>query len=241
MGYHSSPLLTLVMMFFNVRLGWWLGNPGVHGQRTYEQAFPKPSIKPMLAEAFGLTDDTSRHVYLSDGGHFENLGLLEMIVRRCHVIVLSDASADPDCDFTDLANALRKIRIDLGVPITVRGDMRIVSRTKDRHKLVAPYCALADIDYREVDGPEAVNGVLLYIKPCFYGGEPTDVFNYASAHETFPHESTADQFFSESQFESYRMLGFHTMQTINGGPAAPAAHLLAELQRRAETYLRPGV
>ena len=64
MGYHSSPLLGLVMMFFNARLGWWLGNPGVHGQRTYEQAFPQPSIKPMLAEAFGLTDDTSQHVYL---------------------------------------------------------------------------------------------------------------------------------------------------------------------------------
>jgi patatin-like phospholipase len=239
MGYHSSPLLALVMMFFNVRLGWWLGNPGVHGQRTYEQAFPKPSIKPMLAEAFGLTDDTSRHVYLSDGGHFENLGLLEMIVRRCHFIVLSDAGADPDCDFTDLANAMRKVRIDLGVPITVRGEMRIVSRTRARGEPPSRYCAIADIDYAAVDGPDAAKGILLYVKPCFYGGEPTDIFNYASAHATFPHESTADQFFSESQFESYRMLGFHTMQSIwqaDWGPIAP--YLLAELQTRAETYLK---
>ena len=240
MGYHSSPLLAVVMMFFNVRLGWWLGNPGAHGQRTYEQAFPKPSIKPMLAEALGLTDDTSRHVYLSDGGHFENLGLLEMIVRRCHFIVLSDAGADPDCDFTDLANAMRKVRIDLGVPITVRGEMRIVSRTKTRREPPSRYCAIADIDYAAVDGPDAAKGILLYVKPCFYGGEPTDIFNYASAHATFPHESTADQFFSESQFESYRMLGFYTMQSIwqaDWGPIAP--YLLAELQKRAETYLKP--
>jgi len=240
MGYHSSPLLALVMMFFNVRLGWWLGNPGVHGQRTYDQAFPKPSIKPMLAEALGLTDDTSQHVYLSDGGHFENLGLLEMIVRRCHFIVLSDAGADPDCDFTDLANAIRKVRIDLGVPITVRGEMRVMSRTKTRGEPPARYCALADIDYAAVDGSEAVKGILLYVKPCFYGGEPTDIFNYASAHGAFPHESTADQFFSESQFESYRMLGFYTMQSIwqaDWGAVAP--YVLTELQKRAEVYLKP--
>jgi hypothetical protein len=163
-----------------------------------------------------------------------------MIVRRCHFIVLSDAGADPDCDFTDLANAMRKVRIDLGVPITVRGEMRIVSRAKTRGGPPARYCAIVDIDYAEVDGPEAVNGILLYVKPCFYGGEPTDIFNYASAHATFPHESTADQFFSESQFESYRMLGFYTMQSIwqaDWGPVAP--YLLTELQKRAETYLKP--
>jgi hypothetical protein len=221
-----------------VRLGWWLGNPGVHGQGTYTQAFPKPSITPMLAEAFGLTDDTSRHVYLSDGGHFENLGLLEMIVRRCHFIVLSDAASDPDCAFTDLANAIRKIRIDLGVPIEIRRTMRIVSRTAAGDKLAARYCALADVKYQAMDGAEAVNGTLLYVKPCFYGGEPTDVFNYATAHPTFPHESTADQFFSESQFESYRMLGFYTMQRIWRGewePVDPCA--LGELRTRAEAYL----
>jgi hypothetical protein len=240
MGYHSSPLLAFVMMFFNVRLGWWLGNPGVYGQRTYEQAFPQPSIKPMLAEAFGLTDDTSQYVYLSDGGHFDNLGLLEMIVRRCHFIVLSDAGADPECSFEDLANAMRKVRIDLGVPIAVRGQMRIVSRTKDRGGLVARYCALADVDYKAVDGPDAMNGTLLYIKPCFYGDEPTDVFNYATAHPEFPHESTADQFFSESQFESYRMLGFHSVQSIWQAPWGPVApFLLTELKTRAEAYLKP--
>lgn len=240
MGYHSSPLLGFVMMFFNVRLGWWLGNPGVYGQRTYEHAFPRPSIKPMLAETFGLTDDTSQYVYLSDGGHFDNLGLLEMIVRRCHFIVVSDAGADSACSFEDFANAMRKVRIDLGVPITIRDRMRIVSRTRNRAGLVARYCALADVDYRAVDGPEAVNGTILYIKPCFYGDEPTDIFNYATAHPEFPHESTADQFFTESQFESYRMLGFHSMQSIwqaGWGPVPPCR--LAELQTRAEAYLNP--
>ena len=41
------------------------------------------------------------------------------------------------------------------------------------------------------------------------GDEPADVKNYARKHSTFPHESTVDQWFSESQFESYRVLGYH--------------------------------
>ena len=99
--------------------------------------------------------------------------------------------------------------LGLGVPITVRGEMRIVSRTRTRGEPPARYCAIADIDYAAVDGPEAAKGILVYVKPCFYGGEPTDIFNYASAHATFPHESTADQFFTEAQFEAYRSLGEH--------------------------------
>jgi hypothetical protein len=242
-GYLSSPLLAFVTMLFNVhllhyRLGWWLGNPGVHGQRTYEQAFPQPSIKPMFSDVFALNDDTFGYVYLSDGGHFDNLGLVEMILRRCHFMVLIDSGADPECSLGDLANAMRKVRIDLGVPIALRGPMRIMSRAQERGQLVARYCALADIDYRAVDGPNAVNGTLLYIKPCFYGDEPTDIFSYATEHPDFPPESTADEFLSESQFESYRMLGFYTMQTIwqaDWGPIAP--YLLRELQTRAEAYL----
>jgi hypothetical protein len=59
-----------------------------------------------------------------------------------------------------------------------------------------------------------VDGHLIYLKPCFYGSEPVDILNYALAHRAFPHEPTADQFFSESQFESYRQLGLHTVTTV---------------------------
>ncbi len=65
-----------------------------------------------------------------------------------------------------------------------------------------------------VDGPAAPDGIIVYIKPACYGNEPRDIYEYFKRNETFPHESTADQFFSESQFESYRMLGAHTMQKL---------------------------
>src|SRR5262249_2170615 len=118
MGYYTtSPVLSLVLTFFNVRLGWWLGNPGAAGNDTFTLRAPKGSVAPVLEEALGMTDDTNAYVYLTDGGHFENLGIFEMVLRRCHIIVVSDAGADPDYRFGDLGNAIRKVRIDLGVPI----------------------------------------------------------------------------------------------------------------------------
>lgn len=113
MGYHSSPALSLLLTFFNVRLGARLGNPSYAGDRTYKLLGPFFAAKPMIQEAFGLTSDRKRYVYLSDGGHFENLGLYEMVRRRCHLIVVSDAGCDPACGLEDLGNALRNLNVDV--------------------------------------------------------------------------------------------------------------------------------
>ncbi|HEX6211013.1 MAG TPA: hypothetical protein VF136_09560, partial [Methylomirabilota bacterium] len=216
MGYHSSPLVAFLMTMFNARLGWWLGNPGPHGHETFRLATPHVSILPILREALGMTDDDDRYVYLSDGGHFENLGLFEMVLRRCHLIVVSDAGCDPACTFADLANAIRKVRVDLGVPIEIDQRLRITPRSADGRGAGAEDStafAVATIRYSAMD-TGGIDGHLIYLKPCFYGREPVDILNYALAHPAFPHESTADQFFSESQFESYRQLGLHTVTTV---------------------------
>jgi Patatin-like phospholipase len=214
MGYHSSTVVGFLMTLFNARLGWWLGNPGKAGEKTYDKDGPFWALKPLIAEALGLTDDQSSYVYLSDGGHFENLGLYEMVQRRCHFIVVSDAGCDEKCSYEDLGNAIRKIRIDMGIPIEFNLPINIFPRSANQAN--GQYCALAGIRYSCVDGAQARDGILVYIKPSFYGNEPRDVYNYAIAHTAFPHESTADQFFTESQFESYRMLGSHIMETICG-------------------------
>ncbi len=234
MGYHSSPAVAFLMTLFNVRLGWWLGNPGLAGNRSYEHPAPRLSVKPVIDEAFGLTDNRHSYVYLSDGGHFENLGLYEMVRRRCHVIVLGDGGCDGEGTFEDLGNAIRKIRIDLGIPINFPGQLAIRSR-KAPDSLSRKRCAVAEIDYRAVDGSLAQNGVLIYLKPTFYGSEPADVFNYAQANPAFPHEPTSDQFFSEAQFESYRALGSHIVEEILAGQA-PAGSL-GEFEERVREYL----
>lgn len=225
-GYNSSPAVTFLMALFNARLGWWLGNPGAPGERTFSWACPPIGVLPLMREMFGLATDTSDFVFLSDGGHFENLGLYEMVLRRCRFILVSDGGCDPTASFEDLGNALRKIRIDLGVPIEFPTRMPIFARDAgaaagaDR---AGTYWAIGQIRYSQIDRPASdpapdadYDGVLLYVKPAIYGHEPADVDNYARMSQAFPHESTANQFFTESQFESYRALGSYVVDQMCG-------------------------
>jgi Patatin-like phospholipase len=216
MGYHSSPMVSLLLALFNVRLGWWLGNPGLPGETSFDTEGPQIAIKPFVFEMFGQTTDTRRYVYLSDGGHFENLGLYEMIRRRCRCIVVSDAGCDPNYGFEDLGNAVRKIAIDLGVYIEFGKLRALKKRSSDNSVIEGAYYALGVIDYKTSpeENPTAEPGYILYIKPGYHGSEGAGIVAYATANAAFPHESTIDQFFSESQFESYRMLGFEIMDSV---------------------------
>jgi hypothetical protein len=209
MGYHSSAVVTFLMTLFNVRLGAWLGNPS--DAWTSGLAGPVVGLRPLLSEALGLTDERSAYVNLSDGGHFDNLGLYEMVRRRCRLIVVSDAGCDPACSLADLGNAVAKIRVDFGVPIEF--DHLDIRPRKARPGKNGKRAAIARIRYSAADAVPAgltrddLDGVLIYLKPVLLGDEPADVEAYAVSHEQFPHESTGDQWFSETQFESYRALG----------------------------------
>lgn len=210
MGYHSSPLVTFLMTLFNARLGWWLANPGYPGEGLWQERGPKSALQSLVWEAFGLTNDENPYVYLSDGGHFENLGLYEMILRRCDVIVVVDAGADPDYQFEDLANALRKCRVDLGV--TIHFDKPL-----DMRKGIAEgnlHCAIGHVGYDCADGGGVKNGTLIYLKPVLEKTLSVDLDQYHSAHPDFPQQPTSDQFFDEAQFESYRRLGLETIDSI---------------------------
>ena len=233
-GYNSSPLVGFLMMMFNVRLGWWLGNPA---RDTYRRDGPYWGLFPALKELLGMTTDDGNWVYLSDGGHFENLGIYEMVRRRCRVIVVSDADCDPDCAFENLGNAVRKIYIDQGVGIDFQA-LKLDKRQTPPKPGV--YCALGTITYPD----SAKTGWILYIKPGYHGTEPADIQSYANAHDAFPHETTADQWFTESQLEAYRGLGAHVAELIcNGGqplcPGTPPPKMcLSALKEQAANYLR---
>jgi hypothetical protein len=239
MGYHSSPLLGIVMTLFNARLGWWLGNPKAPNG-LWKWPGPRFGIKPFLNEALGLTNDQANWLYLSDGGHFENLGLYEMVLRRCRLIVVSDAGADPAYTYEDLANAIRKISIDLGIPIEFNPPSLPMSPTGwATDKFSGQHCAIADILYSAVDG-DVPPGTLIYIKASRNGNEPPDVKQYAAANPSFPHQSTAEQFFNESQFESYRRLGLHIVEEICGVTPDCAPQLTLESFRKlVENYVHP--
>lgn len=265
MGYHSSPSIAFLLTLLNVRLGWWLGNPRHAGARDgrvsavvkrkvrkvsqrgqvnvpYRLDAPRLALRPFLVELFGLTDDNSPYIYLSDGGHFEDLGLYEMVRRRCLWILVSDADADPHRGFEDLGNAVRKIWIDLGVRITFESS-DLLKATEGTSAIDIPYCALGTIEYLN-DGDGRTTGKILYIKPVVRGDEPAaDIIAYVRAHEDFPHQSTAEQWFDEPQLESYRVLGYWmTKRIVNAaksiGPTDTLKSFFKSLEKLDLTTMR---
>ena len=208
MGYHTSAPLSFLMTLFNLRLGRWSPNPML--EKVWREPAPRIGLASILSELLGLTDADANFLYLSDGGHFENLGVYELVRRRCRLIVVVDSSADRPQAFADLGNAVRKCLTDFNIPIelNVRQIRSFGADTPEGVSFV-----IGKVHYSQADGKDARNkpyldGVLLYIKPTIVGHENAGVFNYSRMHPEFPHESTADQWFDESQFESYRILGY---------------------------------
>jgi len=245
MGYHTFPPLAFLMTVFNVRLGEWLANPRFTNDKFLEpvskalqrlekrksgtaqqrlererkvvaspEGGPRSSLLYLLFELFGTTTDVSKYVYLSDGAHFENLALYELVRRECDFIIASDAGEDSGYVFEDLANAIRKCRTDLGAEIV----LNLAPITANPETRQAKYHAVrGDIFYRS-----GRIGKILLFKSCLTGGEPNDVKDYLRLHREFPQQSTADQWFDESQFESYRELGFFAADSIFSRANSPA-------------------
>ncbi len=216
MGHHTSPALAFLLTVFNVRLGRWMRNPrvpintarNVSNWRRSIQASEIFRIRYLLMELFGATTESDDYVYLSDGGHFDNLGIYELVRRGCRYIIASDAGADPNYQFEDLGNAIRKCRIDFGVSIDL--DPSVI-RPRDETGLSTATCVIGKIDYGSYNpsgtAQRLAPGWLLYLKASVLGAEDPDVMQYRNRCPDFPHEPTSDQWFSESQFESYKTLG----------------------------------
>jgi hypothetical protein len=224
------------MTMFDVRLGWWIRNPRklslagrdpmVRGHKT-DRAAPRFAPIQLAKELLGMTDDNSDYVYLSDGGHFDNMGLYELVRRRCYNIVICDGEEDEKYVFDGLGMSIRKCRIDFGVEITMSDlkELRLHANTQSSRT----HFATGTIRYPEAgnsDKPGA-EGKILYLKSSLTGlltftseegitktleAEPADILNYKLEHEKFPHDPTTNQWFTESQFESYRRLGNHVVE-----------------------------
>lgn len=205
-GYHSQAGTAFLMTLFNLRLGMWVPNPAKPARR--EGLSPVEQVRALGGDLLGQSGIDGRAIYLSDGGHFDNLGLYEMLRRGCLRIVVVDASQDVGCGFEDLGRSVRQASIDLGVTVTIQTP-QIGPRGKDARlgdgKLRG--FAVGTIDYPGAEGQPGPRGTLLYIKPSWLAGMPVEVAAYGAAEDAFPHQSTGDQWFSESQFEAYRRLG----------------------------------
>jgi hypothetical protein len=269
LGSRTSLGLSLLMGFFNVRLGYWWDSGITDDMRARKR--PKENVRRSLLRTLAkalpvqsalLNEFSSRfpgpdrqYWNLSDGGHFENLGSYELIRRRLRTIVIIDAGGDPDYDFEDLANLVRKARLDFNAEVTLlessdevqdaltalkkrfpdindsyfgildelrRGRRirepisdkleKLLFKSSNETRLSLKHATLAKVTYPDGHDPS----YLILIKPTLTGDESLDLLSYHQAHPSFPHETTADQFFDEAQWESYRKLGEHITTQVLG-------------------------
>jgi len=206
--------LATLAMFSGVRLGYWWSMAGapVSGWLQRSRHLFDKSIRVLSETLARFRIEPGQPMFLTDGGHFENTGAYALLRERAGLIVLADCGADPGYAFADLENLVRKARIDLQVVIDfVRPRPDAPALLRDTFGALAdlasprsPCCfALAQLSY--LDSGEA--GWLVLVKPNMCRGLPVDLENFKAAHPEFPQQATTDQFFDESQWESYRRLG----------------------------------
>ncbi len=213
MGYYTAPATAFFMALFDVRLGWWMGNPRY--LEKWLSPGPALGLGYLFSEVFAQSDQQKGYVYLSDGGHFENLAVYELIRRHCRVIVVCDADADPHYQFDNLLSLIEKARTDFGARIEI--DYAAIAPAAGERQ--SKCNSITGTIYYDLDDPTDT-GVFILIKASMpvkpsqvSTGDrndrrlPDDVWRYYDQHKTFPHQSTADQWFDELQFESYRALG----------------------------------
>ncbi|MFK8031788.1 MAG: hypothetical protein AB8G18_16245 [Gammaproteobacteria bacterium] len=199
----SRPVSAL-MSLLNCRLGYWATNPNVAGRRRFGADWFTLVGREVLR--VGLSEE-SRHVHLSDGGQFENLGVYELVKRQCRFIIASDAGADPDCTLSDLACVINKVQSDFSARIEMD------TRTMMKQRACGGFCPFAIGTIHYADGSL---GELLYVKTMTFEGMPANVYSYAQRNPLFPNESTANQFYGEAQFDAYETLGRNIVEQLLG-------------------------
>ena len=234
MGKQTRRPLTFLMALANVRLGVWVPNPcyvakwdqrGFGNSDDRRDFFKMPRPKYLFRELLGRNRLDAKFLYVSDGGHYENLGLVELLRRGCTKIYCFDASGGES--FTALGDAVALARSELGVEIDI--DPRQLVPDKDRH-LAARDCVSAPFRYANGEP-----GVLVYARTVMTEAVPFDVAAYHDADPLFPHNSTADQLYNDQKFEAYRALGWcagghaadeMTAPTFGAAPVqTPVAHI----------------
>ncbi len=249
MGAKTSVATSFLIGYFNLRLGYWWDSskkPWVAGghqefevHRSYSRslfAYILPAQEALLSEYLASFRGPERRLwYLTDGGHFENTGIYELIRRKLELIICCDCGCDPEYTFDDLGNLVRVARLDFGaeisfltpasyglLPAHIRRIGGLIDETIPESSKLMPETAARQVAVATVVYNDGSKGVIVVVKPSVYLGGPLDVRNYALDQPDFPQQSTLEQFFDEAQWESYRKLGELLGGRLlgNDGPAA---------------------
>ena len=215
-GPSRGKLMSMLMTILKLRLGFWARNPVLPGMPWLRPNYISPGLfQGLLGRGF---TERKNNVELTDGGHFENLALYELARRKLSRIIIGDAGADKDFEFTDLANAVEKIRVDFGYAVEFHHgkDLGAIVPGSGPSDDVLPKEMIAERGYAmaTIWYDDEQKGELWYVKSTLVGNLPADLVGYKKSVDDFPDQSTSDQFFGERQFEAYRELGYQLVKRM---------------------------
>jgi hypothetical protein len=211
MGKHSVRALRFLLALTNVRLGVWIPNPRWIEELATHRRGSRGHLRPppwyLVHELLGRNKVNHKYLYISDGGHFENLGLVELLRRGCTTIFCFDASGDSVDTFNTLGEAVALARTEVQVDVEIEPeDLKPEAETG----LSPTDHTIGTFRYLNTKCRQNDDGLLVFAKAAVTADAPWDVRAFGKADKRFPNHSTFDQLFDDQKFESYRALGAHT-------------------------------
>ncbi len=211
MGKKSIRALTFLLAMTNLRLGVWLPNPRWAGhlqpRMITHRVYPPPWY--LLHELLGTHKLNHKYLYITDGGHYENLGLVELLRRGCTMIYCFDASGDRPETFTTLGEAIALARSEVEVDIDIDPAQLRPGGPDDPP---AKDHVIGHFRYRTT----CDEGTLVFCKTAVTDEAPWDVRAFQTKDKLFPNDSIFDQLFNDEKFEAYRALGAYTAEAALG-------------------------
>ena len=227
MGKMTRAPLRFLLTVANLRLGVWLPNPAIVDRRTREGRlgqgrllFPKPRPRYLFRELLGRNHPGSHFLYITDGGHYENLGLMELLRRKCRWIICIDGSGESVDSFGTIGEAFALARSELGVVIHLDPRAAMAPAVGEPKVPGHPQIAFARSTHAKgtITYKDGTIGTLIVVKAGVTEDAPWEVRAFQEAHPSFPCDPTVNQFFTAEHFDAYRTLGeFATTQALMEG------------------------
>jgi hypothetical protein len=252
MGKMSMGPIDNLMAVTNARLGVWIPNPTYVAEQRLESSVARWRDRPgwpwFMRELISGFRLGAPYLYVTDGGHWENLGMVELLRRGCRDIVVVSAAGDGAAGFATIGEAIALAREELELEVAVDleplravwsepGDdlpPPLLRRGADGAPLPVAADAFARGVIRDLRAGGGDYGTIVILEANLSAGLPWDVATWAEGHAIFPDDPTLDQNFDHRQFESYRRLGRFQMTRAltddavrdalgaSDGPADPA-------------------
>jgi hypothetical protein len=217
-GITMNPLVASVMSLLNIRLGLWVSNPSRRWPLPFS-AIPTFLHPGMVSGILSMRHSRrSRFIELTDGGHFENLGLYELVRRKLPIILIVDGEADPSISLSSFVSVTRRIEQDFKATLTFntetgKGPERLMMYQQKGYPAGLRY-AQSPFLVARLSYSDGSSGTLVYIKSTLIKDMDFTTAGYLAENPTFPHQSTVDQFFDQDQFDAYRFLGYDTASQL---------------------------